>query len=549
MDGMGVLVLVGLAVFGGMLGAAVFQRLHIPQVVGYICIGVLIGQSGFRLIQPEDIVALQPLNLFALGIIGFLVGGEIQISILRQYARQFAAILLGEGILSFLLVGGASFGVLFFVTHDVRTSLAGAVVLGAIASATDPASTIDVLWEYRAQGVLTTAIIAIVALDDALAMTLYGLGTGIAEILAGGDANLWRELGKVAFELLGAVLLGCLSAFIMNLFLRWMRKPDRYLSLVLGLLLLTIGIASALGMDVILAAMSMGFALTNLAPRRSRELFETARGFAVPIYVLFFVLVGARLGIGHMQPWLWALVGVYVLCRSVGKIAGAYLGARWTRSDPVIQKYLGTGLFAQGGVAVGLSIMASHHLQGITVTADLSLGDVIIFAVTTTTLIVQISGPPLVKWVVKRSGEAGRNITEEDIIQSLIVRDVMEPSVLTIHEADAIHQIVTLISTHDQMVYPVVNAEQCVIGTVSPEELKPLLADRASWEWLVATDVMRGTVDTALQDSPLNDTLARMRDMQIDHLPVIESEQNTCPVGMLSTPHIRKQIADRLLAR
>ena len=150
MDGMGVLVLVGLAVFGGMLGAVVFQRLHIPQVVGYICIGVLIGQSGFRLIQPEDIVALQPLNLFALGIIGFLVGGEIQISILRQYARQFAAILLGEGILSFLLVGGASFGVLFFVTHDVRTSLAGAVVLGAIASATDPASIIDVLWEYRA---------------------------------------------------------------------------------------------------------------------------------------------------------------------------------------------------------------------------------------------------------------------------------------------------------------------------------------------------------------------------------------------------------------
>lgn len=549
MDGVGVLVLLGLAVFGGMLGAVVFQRLHIPQVVGYICIGVLIGQSGFHLIQPSDIAALRPLNLFALGIIGFLVGGEIQIATLRQYARQFTAILLGEGLLAFLLVGLASFVVLLAVTHDPRAALAGAVVLGAIASATDPASTIDVLWEYRAKGVLTTAIIAIVALDDALAMSLYGLGTGIAEILAGGDANLWRELGKVAFDLLGAVLLGGISALIMNLFLRWMRKPDRHLSLAIGLLLLTIGIAATTGMDVILAAMSMGFALTNLAPRRSRQLFETAKGFALPIYVLFFVLVGARLGIGRMEPWIWGLVVLYVVCRSVGKIAGAYWGARWTRSEPVVRKYLGTGLFAQGGVAVGLSIMASHHLQGIVVVEGMSLGDVIIFAVTATTLIVQISGPPLVKWVVKQSGEAGRNITEEDIVESLKVRDVMIPSVLTIHEADSVRHIVAQFSANDQMVYPVVNGEQRVIGTVSPDELKDLLADRASWEWLVARDVMRETVDTAAENAPLKDTLARMRDLQIEYLPVVESEEKARPVGMLSSLQIRKQIAHRLLTR
>ena len=158
-----------------------------------------------------------------------------------------------------------------------------------------------------------------------------------------------------------------------------MRKPDHHLSLAVGLLLLTIGIAASAGMDVILASMSMGMALTNLAPRRSRQLFETARGFAVPIYVLFFVFVGARLGIGNMQTWMWGLVVAYVACRSVGKIGGAYIAARATGSEDVIRKYLGTGLFAQGGVAVGLSIMASHHLQGITLADGMSLGDVIIF--------------------------------------------------------------------------------------------------------------------------------------------------------------------------
>ena len=549
MDGTGVLILIGLAVFGGMLGAAVFQRLRIPQVVGYICIGVLIGQSGFKFIQAHDIEALRPLNLFALGIIGFLVGGEIQIATLRQYAKQFTAILLAEGLLAFLLVGAASFGILAVVTDDLRAALAGAVVLGAIASATDPASTIDVLWENRAQGILTTSIIAIVALDDALAMTLYGLGTGVADILAGGHSNLFHALGKVAFELVGAVVLGCLSALVLNLFLRWMRKPDHHLSLAVGLLLLTIGIAASAGMDVILASMSMGMALTNLAPRRSRQLFETARGFAVPIYVLFFVFVGARLGIGNMQTWMWGLVVAYVACRSVGKIGGAYIAARATGSEDVIRKYLGTGLFAQGGVAVGLSIMASHHLQGITLADGMSLGDVIIFTVTATTLIVQISGPPLVKWVIRKSGEAGRKITEEDVIDTLKVRDVMTPSVLTVREANSVRQVVEMFSVNDQMVYPVVNGEHKVIGVVSPEELKDVLVDQDSWDWLVATDVMRSTADTSLEDAPLRGTMGRMLDMEIDHLPVIESDENPRAVGILSSYEVRKRVSAELLKR
>jgi CBS domain-containing protein len=314
------------------------------------------------------------------------------------------------------------------------------------------------------------------------------------------------------------------------------------------LLLLTIGIAASTGMDVILATMSMGFALTNLAPRRSRELFETVRGFAIPIYVLFFVFVGARLGLSSMEPWLWAVVAAYVVCRSVGKIAGAYLGARATRSEPVVQKFLGVGLFAQGGVAVGLSIVASHHLQGISVMEGMSLGDTIIFVVTATTLMVQVTGPPLVKWVAKQSGEAGRNVTEDDIIQSLHVRDVMTPSVLSVHEADSVRHIVDLFSTNDQVIYPVVNGENRVVGTVSPDELKDLLTDRPSWEWIVALDVMRDTVDTVEQDAPLNETLTRMRDLQLEHLPVVESADKPRPVGMLSTLRVRKSIAGRLLA-
>ena len=81
---MGLLAIIGLCVLGGVLGAWVFQKLHVPQVVGYIVIGVLIGESGLRVVQEADILALRPFNLFALGLIGFLVGGELHGSIFKK---------------------------------------------------------------------------------------------------------------------------------------------------------------------------------------------------------------------------------------------------------------------------------------------------------------------------------------------------------------------------------------------------------------------------------------------------------------------------------
>ena len=90
--------------------------------------------------------------IFALGVIGFLVGGELQLDTFRKYGRQFTAILLGEGIASFVLVATAATLIIYLVYPHFYLALAGGLVLGAIASATDPASTIDVLWEYRCIG-------------------------------------------------------------------------------------------------------------------------------------------------------------------------------------------------------------------------------------------------------------------------------------------------------------------------------------------------------------------------------------------------------------
>lgn len=546
---LGVLFVIGLGIFGGVIGAWIFQRLRIPQVVGYIAVGLIIGETGFHFVTQEDVRMLRPFSLFALGIIGFLVGGELKLAEFRKYARQFAAMLLGEGVAAFSLVGVMTGLVAYTAVHDVATAVAIGVVFGAIASATDPASTIDVLWEYRARGVLTTSITAIVALDDALAMMLYGLGTSLAQLLTTGSGSIAGEMAKVSMELLGAGVLGFALAMLLVGVLRVLHEPEKTVSMAVGVILLSICIAQAFDMDVILVTMTLGFTLVNMAPRRSMELFRLMRSFSTPIYVLFFVLVGARLSLARMPGWLLLIVFLYVIGRSVGKMGGAYWGARLTGSEASVRKYLGMGLFAQGGVAVGLSIMASQRLGNIQVNDDLALGDVVIFTVAATTLIVQIIGPPMVKLAIKLGGEIGRNVTEEDVIASWTVADVMDTDIEPINEGMPLRRVIQVFVDNVYTTYPVVNLGNQTVGTVSLEGLKDVIAEQDTWEWLLVSDIMQPLQDKASPKQPLIEALIQMRELQIDEMPVVADDSGGSPAGMLNQIRIRKRLSEELVRR
>ena len=544
-----VLFILGISIFCGLAGASVFQKLRIPQVVGYIVIGVIIGESVLKLVHHVDIVALQPFTVFALGIIGFLVGGELKTDAFKKYGKQFCAILLGEGVAAFLLVGAGTALFMYIIFHNASIALAAGIVFGAIASATDPASTIDVLWEYRSLGVLTTSLTAIVALDDALAMTLYGIGTGTAQILTGNSGSILKELAKVSVNLLGALVLGIISALILKAILKWIHQPEKSLAFAIGLLLLLISLAIYLDIDVILTTMTLGCVLTNIVPRRSQNLFKIMRSFSVPIYVVFFVLAGARLGISQMPNWLWVIVIIYVVGRSIGKMGGAYIGARYTGSKAVVRRYLGMGLFAQGGIAIGLSIMASHHLSGIMVDENLSLGDVIIFGVAATTLIVQLLGPPMVKLAIKLSDEIGRNITEEDVINSWTVANVMDKDVILIQENEPLIKAAKIFTENDYLVYPVIDKNRNIIGVLSLESLKDVLDNQHSWNWLVASDVMQPVNDRAFRNSALRDVLDQMSELKIEQMPVMEANNSNVPIGILDIARIKRRVEKEVLRR
>jgi len=276
-----ILLIIGFALFAGGLGARLFQRLRVPQVVGYIVIGLLLGRSGVQLVNVEAIESLRLFNFFALGVIGFMIGGELRLDVFRRYGKQFMYILLGEGLAAFFLVFLLVWPLAWVLTGQWATSLALGLVLGASASATAPAATVDVLWEYKARGPLTTAVFAIVALDDGLALVLYGIAGSIAKQLIGtSTGSLAVTMFWTAYELFGAIILGALAGWLLNLLLRFARDRDKALTFIIGALAIVIGVSIVAEVDLILAAMALGMSLVNLAPRRSRESFQIIERFA-----------------------------------------------------------------------------------------------------------------------------------------------------------------------------------------------------------------------------------------------------------------------------
>lgn len=543
-----ILLIMGIGIFGGIGGAWLFQKIKIPQVLGYLAIGIIIGKSGLRLINSDIIQSLNNFNYFALGIIGFMVGGELHGSTMKKYGKQFSAILFGEGVICFTLVTVAISLVLYMFTNNFAASLAAGIVFGAIASATDPASTMSVLWEYRAKGVLTTTIIAIVALDDALAMALYGLGTGLAQMILGGEASLVSQLIGICIELFGAVLMGGLAGYIMNLIVHYSSDKTRTMIFGIGTLFIVISLSLIFNIDVILATMTMGIVVANMAPQRSKEFFELIKSFSAPIYVLFFVLVGARLVLGNMPLFLWIIVALYVLFRSVGKMAGAWLGAKLSGAVPVVRKYTGLSLFAQGGVAIGLSIMATQHLQDLQVAEGINLSDIIITGVTATTFIVQVIGPPMTKLAVKLAGEIGKNITEEDVITEWKVSDVLDKKVPIVKNTDSVKYVVSLFADCDYFCLPVVDQDNKSVGMIHMNDLKQLIGSQDTWEWLLVGDIISHERELISSSTPLEEAMRTMKQIGREQLPVVETEENPHPIGMLDLRTVRKMVNKKLVS-
>lgn len=536
--------LFGLVILCGTFGARLFQKLRIPQVVGCIVVGILLGDV-LNLVTPATIESLKPFTMFALGVIGFMIGAELRLEVFKKYGRQFFIILFAQGLGAFLLVAAGTTVVakIFFFHDNLPASIAAGLVLGAIASATAPAATVNVLWEFKTRGPLTAAVLAVVALDDALALLLYrGAATGAQALYGTTDNSALTNMLFLFAEIVGAILLGFVFAVLLHYLLKLVRADDKVLEFSIGCLLLVVGISIILDIGPILPAMTLGVTMANLAPRESKGAVSLVRKFCPPIYTAFFVLAGAHIQFGSIARWMVVMVVVYTLLRAAGKVAGAWFGAKLGDAPAVVRKYLGICLLPQAGVAIGLAILASQQFGP-------ELGHAIIMITMTATFLMEIFGPMLVKLGVSKAGEVGMNVTEEDLIKTYSVKDVMETSPTTIAHDLPLDKILEVFSTTESLCYPVIDGKSRIVGVITVAGIKEMFANRDVAGWLLACDVAEPVLDRTTPDKPLQEAIEWMRRYDLENMPVVTAQDNDRLAGMLDLRMVNRRISAEVLSR
>lgn len=338
--------------FSGFLMTRLTKLAHLPNVTGYILAGVLIGPCVLNLIPETVQNGMDFVTDVALAFIAFGVGKYFKLGRLRKNGRSVLILTVFESLIAALLV----FLVMAFV---FRLPIPFSLLLGAIGSATAPASTIMTIRQYKAKGQFVDILLQIVALDDAVALLAFSVCAAIAQAMEGGGGISPKAvLLPILWNLL-ALAAGALAGFLLHKFIGENRSSQHRLVLVTALLLSITGFCTSLDISPLLACMVMGAVYINVSG--NKKVFKQVNGFTPPIQLLFFVLSGMRMDLTALKAA--GLIGVvYFLVRIIGKYAGAWLGAVLGKASVPIRRYLGLALIPQAGVSIGLALLGQRIL-------------------------------------------------------------------------------------------------------------------------------------------------------------------------------------------
>ena len=388
------------AIFGaGYATKYLTSALKIPEVTGYVLLGVLLGNSVVRLLSTPILDALSPVSSIALGLIAFMIGIELKLDVIKKVGKSILAIVVFESLGAFAIVFS---GLYFGFKAGLNTSL----LLGAVASATAPAATVAVIKQYRAKGVLTSTILAVVGIDDAAALIIYVfVESFVGSSLLGSAISIPLMLGSAVLAILLALGIGLLSAVAYVLILRRTRNNDWIMLLLAAFLFALLGVCELLNVSELLAIMAFGMTIVNTSPTLSKKSEGIVGNFSPIFLVAFFVLGGAHLDIGSIKT-IGVLGLVYFALRSIGKVGGATLGAFLGRAPKKVRSLIGLSLLPQVGVALALALAINKKFgSGQFGDAGLQLASTIINVLLFTTIITEIIGPVLTRYALRKAGE------------------------------------------------------------------------------------------------------------------------------------------------
>jgi Kef-type K+ transport system membrane component KefB len=275
--------------------------------------------------------------------------------------------------------------------------LAFSLLLGTLAAATSPSTTIAVITETQSEGRNTDLVLSTAVVKDFVVIGFFAFALSVSHALVMpgeglGTTFLWHLFMEVG----GSLLLGTAIGGLIILYLRYVKRELAVF--ILGIAFFTYEISHAYGFHPLMICLLAGFIVQNLSSQGD-SLITALEKVSTPVYVVFFAISGASLDLSALQQG-WLLAVLCIVWRGALKFGGTYAGSRISGEPRLFQRLGWAGFISQAGVALGMAIEVDHAFPvwGKTFKA-LVLGVIALN---------QVIGPVLLQKFLIRSGEAGR---------------------------------------------------------------------------------------------------------------------------------------------
>ena len=397
--------LMGLLIFSSLLIVLLAKKIKVPIVVGYVFLGIILSvdiidslpfiSSTVTEWYAFIIESFDFIPQIALAFIAFTIGSELSVKIIRKMGKTIFYIVILQALAAFFLVTSGLLA--------IGMELYLALIFGAIASATAPAATVMVINEYNASVPVTSMIMAVVGIDDAIALILFSLINPLAYILYSGHGNLslYNSLGipllEITVSLLAGLGIGYISQKLITNFEDKTKKVLTVVSTIVG----ATAISLYFHLSPLITSMAIGFAYRNYS-RKNLGISNYLETLTIPLYAVFFILAGTEIKFSSIASTGFLIIAaVYTITRVIGKIGGSSLAASMAGASDKIKKYVGLGLLPQSGVAIALAYSVQRQYS-----ANPQVGLLVFNIILFTSVLTEVFGPLATKYALFKSGEA-----------------------------------------------------------------------------------------------------------------------------------------------
>ncbi len=335
------LILLSTKVFG-----LVTEKIHMPQVVGALLAGIILGPSGFGVLHSTDFLV----KTAEIGVIMlmFTAGIDTDLEEVKKTGVQALVIAAAGVFVPLLLCGGLYF--VFFVDRFTFHNLLKAAFVGAVFSATSVSITVETLNEMGKLKTRTgTTLLSAALIDDILGIIVLSILSGLS---TGGD-NPLLVLGRIALFFAFTLAVG---AIIRKLFYyiseeHWHSRRVAVWALAFCLIM-SFCAETLFGVADITGAYFAGLILCNVT--RSRQF--VAKKFTVTSYMVFtpvfFASVGMKTNLTTMNSGILVFALLLAAGAVISKIIGCGLGGRLCGMGGHQSLVVGIGMVARSEVAL-----------------------------------------------------------------------------------------------------------------------------------------------------------------------------------------------------